>query len=50
MLDIVPIQAEQQEQIIAATEACIYQASTALEYSFEPSGIVRFEGQGCRYV
>ena len=36
MLDIVPIQAEQQEQIIAATEACIYQASTALEYSFEP--------------
>ena len=36
MLDIVPIQAEQQEQIIAATEACIYQASTALEFSFEP--------------
>ncbi len=36
MLDIVPIQAQQQEQIIAATETCIYQASTALDYSFEP--------------
>jgi SprT protein len=36
MLDIAPIQAEQQEQIIAATEACIYQASTILEQSFDP--------------
>jgi SprT protein len=40
MLDIAPIQAEQKEQIIAATEACIYHASTLLDYSFEPVPIV----------
>ncbi len=36
MLHVTPIQAEQQEQIISATEATIYQASTKLDYSFEP--------------
>jgi SprT protein len=36
MLHIRPIQAEQQEQIISATESYIYQASTRLEHTFEP--------------
>lgn len=36
MLQITPIQSEQQEQIISATEAYIYQASSKLGHSFEP--------------
>jgi len=32
---IVPIQSEQQERVISATEAYIFQASAALEFSFE---------------
>jgi len=36
MLDVVPIKLEQQQQIVAETEAYIYQASNLLEYTFEP--------------
>jgi SprT protein len=40
MLQITPLQIEQQEQIISATEACLYQASLKLEYSFDPIPVV----------
>ena len=40
MLDIVPIQSEQQERVISATEAYIFQASAALEFLFEPIPVV----------
>jgi SprT protein len=36
MLQITPLQIEQQEQVISATEACLYQASLKLEHSFDP--------------
>lgn len=36
MSHVIPLQTEQQEQIISATEAYIYQASIKLEHSFEP--------------
>ncbi|HIF52029.1 MAG TPA: metallopeptidase (SprT family) [Thiotrichaceae bacterium] len=36
MLQLIPLKTEQQEQIISATEACLYQASIKLEQSFEP--------------
>lgn len=36
MSDVTPIQIEQQEQIVAATDACLYQAGRLLEYSFDP--------------
>lgn len=36
MLSARPLQTEQQEQILSATEAFIYRASAQLEYSFEP--------------
>ncbi len=36
MLHVIPIQTDQQEQIIAATEAYIVQASIKLDHTFEP--------------
>jgi SprT protein len=36
MLDIIPLESEQEQQIIAATDACLHQASTQLNYSFKP--------------
>jgi len=36
MLHVTPIQTDQQEQIISATEAYIHQASNKLDHSFEP--------------
>jgi SprT protein len=36
MLQVIPLKIEQQEQVLSATEAYIYQASTLLEYSFDP--------------
>ena len=40
MLHVSPLQTEQQEQIISATEATIYQASIKLEQAFEPIPVV----------
>jgi SprT protein len=45
MLQIIPIQAEQQAQIIAATESYIKQASQKLNYSFKPV-LIRFDLKG----
>jgi SprT protein len=36
MLHVMPLESEQQEQIISATEACLYQASIELERTFDP--------------
>ena len=36
MLNVMPLETEQQEQIISATETRLYQASTELAHSFEP--------------
>lgn len=36
MLNVMPLELEQQEQIIAASEDCLYQASDELSYSFKP--------------
>lgn len=36
MSDVTPIQIEQQEQIVAATDACLRQAGVLFKYSFEP--------------
>jgi SprT protein len=36
MLHVMSLETEQQEQVISATEACLYKASTELEYSFDP--------------
>jgi SprT protein len=36
MLNIVPLEAEQQEQIVSATDSYLRQASEKLAYSFEP--------------
>lgn len=40
MLHVSPLQTEQQEQIISATETYIYQASTLLEHTFEPIAVL----------
>ena len=40
MLNIIPLESEQQEQIISATEAYLYQASTELSHSFDPIPIL----------
>jgi len=40
MLNDIPLESEQQEQIISATEAYLYQASTELAHSFEAIPVI----------
>jgi SprT protein len=36
MSHVMPLDSEQQEQVLSATETCLYQASVVLERTFEP--------------
>lgn len=45
MLAIEPVHTEQKEEVIAATESCIFQVSNKLEYSFAPIS-VKFDLKG----